>query len=74
MEPDPYHMHMLIYRHITHSNPLTAMVILAGVAPFILLPILYANNSGANFITSLTFVTLYTLLYQYLYQKETAKS
>ncbi|MEA3419663.1 MAG: glycosyltransferase [Campylobacterota bacterium] len=74
LEPDPYHMHMLIYRHVTHNNPLTAVVILAGVGPFILLPALYANNSGANFATSLIFIIFYTLLYRYLYRKETARN
>ena len=70
LEPDPYHLHMLIYRHITHNNPLTAMVILLGIAPFILIPTLYANNSGANLFTSILFIMLYTLLYRSLYRKE----
>lgn len=70
MEPDAYHLHMLIFKHMTHNNPLTAVVILVGVAPFILIPTLYANNSGANLLTVLLFVICYTLLYRYLYKKE----
>ncbi len=70
MEPDAYHLHMLIFKHLTHNNPLTATVILVGVAPFILVPILYANNSGANLLTILLFIICYTLLYRYLYKKE----
>lgn len=70
MEPDAYHLHMLIFRHITNNNPLTALVILIGVAPFILIPTLYANNSGANLLTVLFFVICYTVLYRYLYKKE----
>lgn len=70
MEPDANHLHMLIFRHVTKSNPLTALVILIGVAPFILIPTLYANNSGANFLTALCFIVCYTLLYRYLYKKE----
>ncbi len=70
MEPDAYHLHMLIFKHITHNNPLTAAFILVSVAPFILVPTLYANNSGANFLTVLLFVICYTLLYRCLYRKE----
>lgn len=70
MEPDAYHMHMLIFKHITHNNPLTATVIVISVAPFILIPTLYANNSGANLLTVLIFIICYTLLYRYLYKKE----
>lgn len=72
MEPDAYHLHMLIFKHITHNNPLTAAFILVSVAPFMLVPTLYANNSGANFLTALLFVICYTLLYRYLYKKESA--
>lgn len=70
MEPDAYHLHMLIFKHVTHNNPLTAAVIVINVAPFILIPTLYANNSGANFLTMLLFIICYTLLYRYLYKKE----
>ncbi len=72
MEPDAYHLHMLIFKHMTNNNPLTALVILIGVAPFVLIPTLYANNSGANLITALLFIVCYTLLYRYLYKKESA--
>lgn len=70
MEPDAYHLHMLIFKHMTHNNPLTATVIVLGVTPFILIPTLYANNSGANLLTVLLFVICYTLFYRYLYKKE----
>lgn len=70
MEPDAYHLHMLIFKHITHNNPLTGLFILISVAPFILIPALYANNSGANLLTVLLFIVCYTLFYQYLYQKD----
>ena len=70
LEPDAYHMHMLVYRHMTRNNPMTAVVILASIAPFILTPVLYANNSSANFATSIVFIVCYTLLYRYLYRKE----
>ncbi len=70
MEPDAFHLHMLIFRHITKNNPLTSAVIVMGVAPFILIPTLYPNNSGANLLTVFFFILCYTLFYRYLYKKE----
>ncbi len=71
LKPDDLHLHMLIYKHITHNNPLTSVLIIAGVAPFILIPtFFYARVSFANFLTTLLFITLYQLLYYYLSKKE----
>ena len=70
MEPDAFHLHMLIFKHITKNNPLTSAVILIGVAPFIFIPTLYPNNSGANLLTILLFALFYTLIYRHLYKKE----
>ena len=70
MEPDTYHLHMLIYKHMTHNNPLTSVIILLGTAPFILCSTLYANNSKVNLLIVLLFIICYTVLYQYLYKKE----
>jgi len=69
LEPDSLHMHMLIYRHLTKSNHLTSLVIVSASSPFILIPTLYANNSTANFLTSLLYILIYTALYRYLYLK-----
>ena len=70
MEPDAYHLHMLIYKHLTHNNPLTSVIIVLGTAPFILYSTLYANNSKVNLLIVLVFIGCYTLLYRYLYKKE----
>ncbi|SFV57261.1 Undecaprenyl-phosphate N-acetylglucosaminyl 1-phosphate transferase [hydrothermal vent metagenome] len=67
LEPDSLHLHMLIYKHFTKSNHLTSLVIVSATSPFMLMPILYANNSTANFLTSLLYIILYTALYRYLY-------
>ncbi len=72
MEPDAYHLHMLIYKHMTHNNPLTSVIILLGTAPFVLCSTLYANNSKVNLLIVLLFIICYTLLYRYLYKKEFA--
>ncbi len=69
LEPDSKHMHMLIYKKITHNNPLTAIMIATATAPFILIPTLYANNSTANFQTTLLFIVIYTVTYHYLSKK-----
>jgi len=73
-QPDSRHLHMLVFRHITHSNPLTALMILGVCAPFILLPTLYANNSKANFLTVILFIIVYMLSYSYLIKKEKKQS
>lgn len=70
MEPDSLHLHMLIYRHISRSNPITSVVIVVWSAPFMLLPTLYANNSIANFETSLLYILFYISTYYYLLSKE----
>lgn len=70
MEPDAYHLHTLIYKHITHNNPLTGLFIVIGYAPFALIPTLYAYHSGGNLLSILLFIICYTLLYRYLYKKE----
>lgn len=72
MEPDEYHLHMLIYKHITHNNPLTSVFIILGTLPFMLCSTLYANNSKANLLIVLVFISCYTLFYRYLYKKEFA--
>ncbi len=71
LEPDAFHLHMLINRHITKNNPLTSLVLIGMTAPFVLVPAtFYPNNSGANAATAFLFVLLYLLLYKKLYSME----
>jgi len=70
LEPDSLHMHMLVYKNITHNNSLTSIVIVTSSAPFILIPTLYANNSIANFETMMVYIVLYTFIYLYLVRRE----
>lgn len=72
MEPDAYHLHMLIYRHITKNNPLTSVLILLGNTPFMVCSTLYANNSKVNLFVVLLFILCYTLFYQYLHRKSSS--
>ena len=73
LKPDDLHLHMLIYKHITHNNPLTSLFIITGVAPFILIPtFFYARVSFANFLTTVLFIVCYQLLYYYLHKKESS--
>jgi len=70
MEPDAYHLHMLIYRNITHSNPLTSLFILLTLLPSTLLSTLYAKSSKGNIAIVLCFIICYLILYYYLQKKD----
>ena len=70
MQPDSYHLHMLIYRHITRNNPLTALVIVLMVLPFVLVATRYAHSSLLNLGNILLFILGYLWLYRYLVTKE----
>ena len=70
LQPDPDHLHMLIYRQITHSNPLTALFFIAFTLPFMTLSTLFPNKSTTNIAIAFTFVVSYVVLYAVLYRKE----
>jgi UDP-N-acetylmuramyl pentapeptide phosphotransferase/UDP-N-acetylglucosamine-1-phosphate transferase len=70
MQPDSYHMHMLIYRQITKNNPLTSLLIWIVLAPNIALCTLYSYSSLANIGIILYFIIAYLLLYIFLYKKD----
>jgi len=70
MCPDNYHIHMLIHRQLTKNNPLTALVILLWITPFMLYSTFHANSSKNNMTTALLFIATYLLLYWYLYRKD----
>jgi len=70
MQPDIYHMHMLIHRQVSKNNPLTALFILLLNVPFIFLATLYAHCSLCNLKIVVVFVICYLILYRYLIQKD----
>ena len=70
MQPDAYHFHMLVYRQITHSNPLTTIFILASTLPFMTLSTIYYARSSTNIMITCTFIIFYLTLYYYLYKKD----
>ena len=70
MEPDRYHLHMLIYRRITRSNPGTSLFILGANLPFLLAATLFHHNSKVNFGLVLLFVMLYVYFYRRLRAKD----
>jgi hypothetical protein len=70
MQPDSYHFHMLVYRQITHSNPLTSLFILGSILPFIILSTLYPDRSIANIAIASCFILNYIAIYKYLYNKD----
>jgi len=70
MQPDQYHLHMLLYRNITHNNPLTSLLILILLVPSMLLSTLYAHNSMMNIFIIIGFIFIYTTFYRYLYKQD----
>ncbi len=69
-EPDSYHLHMLIYRQITQSNPLTTLYILAATLPAMIISTLFPNRSTTNIAVASCFILCYLVLYYILYIKE----
>jgi UDP-N-acetylmuramyl pentapeptide phosphotransferase/UDP-N-acetylglucosamine-1-phosphate transferase len=74
MQPDSYHFHMLIYRQVTHSNPLTSLFIITSMLPFMALSTIFPNKSITNIVIAFCFILYYSILYYYLYRKDKSKS
>lgn len=70
MEPDRYHFHMLVHRQITKNNPLTAIVIMLFVFPFMVVATLQAHCSKCNMMISIIFILCYLGVYYFLNKKE----
>jgi UDP-N-acetylmuramyl pentapeptide phosphotransferase/UDP-N-acetylglucosamine-1-phosphate transferase len=70
LKPDNYHMHMLLHRHVTKNNPLTALLILVAISPFMILSTIHANCSVCNIKVAVVFIVCYILLYWILRKKE----
>jgi UDP-N-acetylmuramyl pentapeptide phosphotransferase/UDP-N-acetylglucosamine-1-phosphate transferase len=70
LQPDSYHLHMLVYRQITHSNPLTALFLILSVLPFMALSTLFPNQSTSNIAVTSLFIVCYLLLYYRLFRKD----
>lgn len=70
LQPDAYHLHMLIYRQITHNNPLTALFIIISTLPFMALSTLFPNKSTTNIAIAFCFILCYSILYYTLYKKD----
>ena len=73
MQPDAYHFHMLVYRQITHNNPLTSLFIIVSTLPFMTLSTMFPNKSTTNIAIACCFILYYSLLYIYLYKKDTKR-
>jgi UDP-N-acetylmuramyl pentapeptide phosphotransferase/UDP-N-acetylglucosamine-1-phosphate transferase len=73
LEPDAYHLHMLVYRHLTRNNPLTSVAILGATLPFFIAATLSPNDSKFNFLLVLIFIGGYLLSYRWLRRREEEK-
>ncbi|MCK5537541.1 MAG: undecaprenyl/decaprenyl-phosphate alpha-N-acetylglucosaminyl 1-phosphate transferase [Bacteroidales bacterium] len=73
MQPDIYHIHMLVHRQVTNNNPLTALLILFLILPFVVLSTIYSNCSMCNIKLVILFVCCYLVFYLYLFKKDKSK-
>ncbi|WP_104743237.1 glycosyltransferase family 4 protein [Helicobacter cinaedi] len=64
-EPDKVHLHMLIFKRITHSNKNTSLVILACNVPFVILSVCFYQHTWLL----LAFCGIFALLYGYFYAR-----
>lgn len=65
MQPDSLHLHTLIFKHLTHSNPKTTLILLTFSAPFIFAPIFCYDKSGIL----IAFIALFVALYLFAYKR-----
>lgn len=65
MQPDSLHLHTLIFKRITHSNPKTTAFLLIFSAPFIFVPIFCYDKSGIL----IAFIALFIALYLFVYKR-----
>ena len=65
MQPDSLHLHTLIFKRITHSNPKTTIFLLIFSAPFIFAPIFCYDKSGIL----IAFIALFIALYLFAYKR-----
>ena len=70
MQPDTYHLHMLVHRQVTKNNPFTALFLLLCILPFMIFSTIYVNSSKYNMTASAIFIFCYILLYLYLFKKD----
>ncbi|WP_457623690.1 MraY family glycosyltransferase [Persephonella sp.] len=64
--PDKFHLHSLIYKKVTKSNPLTSITIYLFVLPFAILSLMYYSNTYVLFLLFLIFCLLYLMFYYFL--------
>ena len=61
---DNLHLHTLIFKRITHSNPKTTIFLLIFSAPFVILPVFFYDNTPILIALCAIFVALYLNLYK----------
>ncbi|WP_027327633.1 MraY family glycosyltransferase [Helicobacter pametensis] len=65
-KPDRFHLHMLTFRHITHKNPLTSIIIFLVVSPFMLVASFFKTNDLLLLLVSIVFIACYLSIYYWL--------
>lgn len=64
-KPDKVHLHMLIFKRITHSNQNTSLILLFYNVPFVILSVCFYQHTWLL----LAFCAIFVLLYGYFYAK-----
>ena len=65
MQADSLHLHTLIFKTLTHSNPKTTALLLLFNAPFIVVPIFCYDKS----VVLIAFIALFVVLYLFAYKR-----
>lgn len=66
MQPDKVHMHMLIYKRLTHNNPKTTLFILLCITPFMVFSTFISGQNLPLCMLSFCFICGYMWLYRRL--------
>ena len=64
--PDGLHLHSLIFKRLTRSNPKTSLFLWIFSAPFIIAPLFYPSDTLLLIITVFLFIVAYHLFYMRL--------
>jgi UDP-N-acetylmuramyl pentapeptide phosphotransferase/UDP-N-acetylglucosamine-1-phosphate transferase len=74
MMADEYHLHMLVHRQVTKNNPLTALLMLACLLPFMISSTFYFYSSIYNIGIAFSFIFFYIVFYKILYARDRVKT
>lgn len=66
MKPDRLHFHTLLYKRVFKSNPITSMAIWIFNLPFMIIAVIYKDDSWVLISGCIVFILIYGLIYRRL--------